>query len=462
MLIGSQGLLPLAPLLETLHARPDVHLWDFPTLFWWNASDPAIHAGIWAGVTLSVLALAGAWPRVCILLLLPLYLSYAVACRDFLSFQWDNLLLECGFLALALPRDRRAAWIHLLFRLLLLKLYWESGIAKWQSHLHDWHDGSAMTFYYETAPLPTWIAWHAHHLPAWWHHFESRAVLLVELVVPLLIFGPRAARLFAFAVFTGFQILNIATANYGFFCYITLALHLFLLDERDLVRMRAALLGWWPRPPPAANRTSLWTRARALRMPRRAGAVALCTFFLGASLIEGIRRFADAPGFRKATTPLREIYAPFRLVNTYHLFGHITRSRTEPEFQTFREGTWTAHDLRFKPGAEDRAPPFVAPHQPRVDFRLWFYGLGSRRGTPRYVRTLIDRLCEAPDTVQSLFSGELPRAPQAVRVAFWTYHFSSAEERKRTGAYWTRARAGASPPNRCAESAGARSKMAPP
>src|SRR5256885_8382782 len=46
------------------------------------------------------------------------------------------------------------SFAHLLLRVLLFKLYFESGIAKWQSGLHDWHDGSAMTFYYETAPLP--------------------------------------------------------------------------------------------------------------------------------------------------------------------------------------------------------------------------------------------------------------------------------------------------------------------
>src|SRR5207244_2713248 len=80
----------------------------------------------------------------------------------FLSFQWDNLLLECGALASLLPGDRSdppARVVHVLFRLLLWKLYFESGIAKWQSHLGDWIDGSAMLHYYETAPLPTLLGW---------------------------------------------------------------------------------------------------------------------------------------------------------------------------------------------------------------------------------------------------------------------------------------------------------------
>jgi len=448
VLIGSDGLMPIAPMVEALRGRPGVHFWDFPSLFWWNASDAFIHGGIWAGVLLALLALAGAWPRLCFLLLVPLYLSYAVACRDFLSFQWDNLLLECGFLAIALPRNRSARWIHLLFQVLLFKLYWESGIAKWQSHLHDWQDGTAMTFYYETAPLPTWLAWYAHHLPEWWHHLESRGVLAFELLVPLCIFGPRFARLFALAVFSGFQILNIATANYGLFCYAAFALHMFLLDDRDILHARGVFLRWWPGGPTSVRVASAFGRYPLGRIASRTATIALCIFFLGASLIEGVRRFGSVPEFRKRTASLR-FYAPFRLVNNYHLFGHITRSRIEPEFQTLEGGTWSGHDLRYKPGPVDRAPPFIAPHQPRVDFRLWFYGLSSRHGPPRYVRTLLQRLCANPDAVSTLFAGELPEAPEAVRVAFWRYHFTTPEEREKTGAYWTRSWVRATPPTRC-------------
>ena len=139
--------------------------------------------GTVVGAALALAALCGLWPRLCFALSTALYLSYATVGRDFLSFQWDNLLLECGFLA-ALPAGATrspAPLVHFLFRLVLFKLYFESGIAKWQSNLGDWQDGSAMTYYYETAPLPTWLAFTAHHLPVWWHHLESRATLALEL-----------------------------------------------------------------------------------------------------------------------------------------------------------------------------------------------------------------------------------------------------------------------------------------
>src|SRR4029078_10275262 len=161
--------------------------------------------------------------------------------------QGDSLLLECSLLAAFLstsptsPTSRPAPAAHLLFRLLLFKLYFESRSAGWMSPLHDWHDGSAMTYYYETAPLPTWLAWRAHHLPVWWHACEGRATLVLELILPFGIFGPRPVRRFTAVAFTLFQIGNAATANYGFFCYLSVVLGVFLLDDADVVAARAPL-----------------------------------------------------------------------------------------------------------------------------------------------------------------------------------------------------------------------------
>ena len=246
VLLGSRGLLPVGELMDAVRADGRVGLFDLPTLFWRFHSDGVLVGGTVVGAALAVVALCGWRPRLCFALSTALYLSYATVGRDFLSFQWDNLLLECGLLAAFLPTDRPAPLVHLLFRLVLFKLYFESGVAKWQSDLGDWQDGSAMTYYYETAPLPTWLAFTAHHLPVWWHHLESRATLVLELVVPFLIFGPRRARLFAAFVFSFFQICNAATANYGFFCYLAAALNVFLLDDVDVDRAGARAAKYLP------------------------------------------------------------------------------------------------------------------------------------------------------------------------------------------------------------------------
>ena len=229
-----------------------------------------------------------------------------------------------------MPSDRPAPLVHFLFRFVAFKLYFESGIAKWQSPLHDWQDGSAMTSYYETAPLPTWLAFYAHHLPVWWHHLESRATLVLELLVPFCIFGPRRARLFAAVAFTLFQLLNVATANYGFFCYLALALHLFLSTTAS-----------WN----ASGQSCRGARGERPRIdPVRGGAVAAPERPVGGP--RGRRRLRrHFPGRRHAPVrrartlvrmarPALELKERLRLVNTYHLFAAITRERIEPEFQT--------------------------------------------------------------------------------------------------------------------------------
>src|SRR5690606_8570394 len=133
---------------------------------------------------------------------------------------------------------------------------------------------------------------------------------------------------------------------------------------------------------------------------------------IAVSVIDALLVFAPLPRpWVMALAPLRSTLGTLRLINTYHLFGHITRERIEPEVQLEVDGTWQTYDLWHKPGAVDRAPGLVAPHQPRVDFQLWFYGLSFRRGLPQYVATLLDRLCHDPPAVQPLFTRPLPERP---------------------------------------------------
>ena len=361
-------------------------------------SDPVLGVGCMVGAVLGICSLAGVVPRACSLLSGALYIPYIHWAGDLLAFQWDSLLIECCLLAAFLPRS--GSWaMTWLFRLLLLKLYLESGIAKWQSHEGDWHDGSAMVDYFETAPLPTALAWFAHHLPESWHHFESRFTLFFECALPLAMFFGRRGRRLVLVVLTGFQLINAATANYGFFIPLALALHLWLLESDRAVEPRWR---WAP--------LLLWSLI---------------------SLDLGLERFAGG----RSLTP--DVVRQLRLVNNYHLFGHITNDRLEPELQLQVDGIWQAAHLRYKPGPLDRSPPFVAPHQPRVDFRLWFFGLGFQRGAPPYVLRLHDRVCSKPEAIQPLFVDPLPEV-DATRWVFWRYTFANPEERDQTGNWWNR------------------------
>jgi hypothetical protein len=274
--------------------------------------------------------------------------------------------------------------------------------------------------------------------------------------VPFAIFGPRRARLAAAGALTAFQIVNAATANYGFFCYLATALHVFLLDDQDVAWLRRSPRRR-PRPEPS---TAADVRAFDRAAARVAAAAYLALSFAEAAFVFG---GGGEPGaLLTATAPFVDRAETLRVVNTYHLFASITRERIEPELQTFGDAhgfddldaipvdAWHAQDLLHKPGAPARAPDFVAPHQPRLDFQLWFHGLAYRRGPPAYVHMLLERMCEDAAAVRPFFRDFLPTHPRAVRVVYWRYHFTTPAEKRATGAWWRRERLAALPPVPCA------------
>jgi len=244
--------------------------------------------------------------------------------------------------------------------------------------------------------------------------------------------------------------LNLLTANYGFFVYLALSLHVFLLDDSDIEKWTGRIR--WPRPEPGVRVAQWLRRFRLPSWTRRYTAVAsgaLAVAWVMASAVTAFAHFGPSGEWSDRAARMMQNWRVYRVANAYHLFGHITRERVEAEFQTRRDGRWSAHDFHYKPGDPLRAPPFVAPHQPRVDFRLWFYGLDFRRGVPRYVVNLLARMCRDPDAVAGLFARPLPAQPEAVRIEFWRYHFTTPEEREATRAWWRRESLGSTPKVDC-------------
>src|SRR6185436_17649219 len=188
------------------------------------------------------LLILGIAPMPVLLLLWVFYLSLVTIGQDFLGFQWDGLLLETGLLAVFLappglrprlpteaPLPLPALW---LLRVLLFRLMFTSGAVKLKSGDPAWRGLTALRVHYETQPLPTWIGWIAHQLPARLHTVSAALMFVTEMAVPFLIFGPRPLRLAACVMMAGLQLLIAATGNYGFFNLLTLVLCLLLLDDQ--------------------------------------------------------------------------------------------------------------------------------------------------------------------------------------------------------------------------------------
>lgn len=445
-LIGSRGIRPIAEYLGNVRRfSSDAGFLDLPTACWWSASDASLHLQCAAGVLLSLALLVGFAPRACIALLWALYLSLATAGQEFLSFQWDVLLLETAVFAIpfapgtwiprwtgGLAREKPPSPVALfLVRWLLFRLMLASGWTKLAYDDASWLDGSALTFHYWTQPLPTWFGWWAHQLPAWFHRASCLVMYGIEIGFPFLAFGPRVLRVVAFAGLVLFQLLIGLTGNYGFFNLLTVVLCVPLLDdaifERCLPRRILGLLG---RAQPSQRG---WTRARLVQV----ALAALVVFQTTCTLLVNVRRLDEPPAW--VVTVDRAI-GPFRSLNDYGLFRVMTKERREIEIQGSDDGVaWKPYVFRWKPGDLHRAPAWVQPHMPRLDWQMWFAALGTRQRN-RWFEPLLERLIEGSPPVLALFA-ETPfpdRPARFVRAILFEYRFTTPSERATGAGYWSR------------------------
>jgi hypothetical protein len=435
-LVGSGGVLPVAEFLEWVRGQTGAtRYWLLPTLSWISASDTLLHVQCGAGVAASLCLIAGLLPAWSAAAAWMLYLSLSVASQTFLEFQWDILLLEAGLLAvflapvslirlrsgLATPRLARFLLVWLLFRLML-----SSGAVKLLSGDDLWRGLTALRVHYETQPLPPWTAWFAHQMPAWFQTGSCLFMFFVELAVPFFYFAPRRLRHTACGLTIALQLLIAATGNYAFFNLLTIALAVLLIDD-------GAFPARWRE---SAAATASGSRAR---WPRRV-LVPAAIVLLAASSVP----FLASVGLRAAIVlPLAAAYravAPLRSANGYGLFAVMTAERPEIILEGSADGrTWLPYEFRWKPVDPALRPRFVAPHQPRLDWQMWFAALGGYRSNPWLLR-LMARLIEgAPDVEGLLARNPFPDAPpRFLRAVLYDYRFTDADERRATGAWWKR------------------------
>jgi hypothetical protein len=352
-------------------------------------------------------------PRLIAASLYILYLSIVAAGQEFMSFQWDMLLLEAGFLAIFLGSNI-TVWLYrfLVFRLMLM-----SGTVKLSSGDRTWHSLTALNFHYQTQPLPTPIAWYAQQLPEWFHRLSCVGVFAIEIFIPFLIFAPRRIRHFAAWCLIALQVLILLTGNYAFFNCLTIAMCLFLFDDRAL-----------PRQVPGKIQAGFSPKIVAI-------AAAVIVLF---GFTELYTHFTERPV--PVATGLMELTAPFGIVNGYGLFAVMTTQRLEIIIEGSNDGVeWRAYEFPYKPGNVRRAPPWVAPHQPRLDWQMWFAALSNYRANPWFV-ALVGRLLEgSPDVLRLLAFNPFPsKPPNQIRAVVYEYRFTDANTKRQTGAWWAR------------------------
>ncbi|XP_052495915.1 lipase maturation factor 2 [Budorcas taxicolor] len=132
-----------------------------------------------------------------------------------------------------------------------------------------------------------------------------------------------------------------------------------------------------------------------------------------------------------------------QLANSYGLFRRMTGLGGRPE--VVLEGSydghqWTEIEFMYKPGNLSRPPPIVVPHQPRLDWQMWFAALGPHTHSPWFA-SLVLRLLQGKAPVIRLIQNHTPsypfhkQPPTYVRAQRYKYWFSHPWEQ---GQWWRR------------------------
>jgi len=472
-----------------------------------------------------------------------LYFSLVNAGQTFLSFQWDILLLEAGFIAILVAPinfpsstmvrvKRHDEIVMFLVRFLLFKLMFMSGVVKLRSHCPTWWDLTALTYHYETQCIPTPLAWFAHSmLPLWFHKLSVVAVYVIEIALPFYLLSPiRAQRKMAVYSIIFLMLTIILTGNYTFFNFLTIALCLGSLQDSDFLN----LLQSYDLPSEEINGTEK-PNSTLSNIGSFLGK-ALCWFmdlgllywvvklfalkfdwstksidtkisfsneqfqsFVNISVVVAIvlasvtlmwiilknvfYSIADENGLINkiwslsqtllwslvAIMMLTTSFVPivqltdresetlvpdfaehiyftlqdYRVSNGYGLFRRMTGIGGRPEVvlegSNSKEGPWTELHFRYKPGNLSAPPPWVAPHQPRLDWQMWFAALSTPEFS-HWLNTLVFRLLSGQPEVWMLLDTNanekfLKKPPTFVRAVKYKYYFTKGQQTKN---WWRR------------------------
>jgi hypothetical protein len=473
-LVSSEGILPAADYLTAVdNAYDDLaertgrggivaqRLWRYPTLCWLNSTDAFLYYLAHAGIVAALLLIVGVAPIFSLVILWASYLSISTVGQTFLGYQWDTLILEVGFLAIflapacLLPRISRETRppivVIWLYRLLLIRVMFASGLAKLTSWDETWWGLTALNFHYETQPIPNLAAYYVHQLPGWFHSLSVAAMFGCQLLLILFVFCPRRVRLLPFWGTIFLQTLIILTGNYCFFNLLTILICILLLDDQAIRAVwRGPLL-----PDLVAGRARpVWTQfvrvlcllaLVAVSIP--VGWWQMKTRALGLSLdsppqtCTKCQSQIEAP--QSGASKIVRLARPFRTINSYGLFASMTTTRPEIIIEGSDDKiTWHAYEFEWKPGELSARPRQVAPHQPRLDWQMWFEALHLNRNRypKEWFKRFIGQLQKGnPKVLAMLRTNPFPDGPpRYLKLSLYNYTFTDKATRAETGDYWER------------------------
>ncbi|OQV19269.1 Lipase maturation factor 2 [Hypsibius exemplaris] len=148
----------------------------------------------------------------------------------------------------------------------------------------------------------------------------------------------------------------------------------------------------------------------------------------------------------KALTEIREAHRAVEKYSIVNGYGLFRRMPVEGRPELVLEGSdqpdsgWKEYEFLYKPGSLDRVPPFVIPHQPRLDWQMWFAAQVDQRSSP-WINNFIYRLLEGQPDVIKLIDPTSPfvkKPPKYIRVRLYKYWFTKHNSKSSSTNWWRR------------------------
>jgi hypothetical protein len=285
-----------------------------------------------------------------------------------------------------------------------------------------WRDLTCLNYYYETQPMPNPLSYFFHWSPEWlnkggvlFNHFS-------ELIVPFAYLLPQPIAGVAGVITILFQLFIIASGNLSWLNWLTLFLAFSTLDAKFL-----SFLGSF-RPP-------------VLHAPP----IAVHWVNIALAVVVALMSVPVVVNMLSARQVMNTTFNSLHLVGTYGAFGSITR----PRYEVIVEGTnddvitsstrWEEYQFKGKPGDVMYRPPQTAPYHLRLDWLMWFAAMSNYQNYPWFLNFVAKLLEGDRDVLSLLRTNPFPnKPPRYVRALLYEYHFTTPDERKRTGAWWKR------------------------
>jgi hypothetical protein len=422
-LLGSNGILPIKSYLEALklyYGKKAIYF--SPSIFWYKNNDSFLLFIMYIASLMGLCLAFSPWPllsSVLLFILCILQLSLLNVGQSFLGFGWELYMIQITIGTFFLSFTSPPNFLNLIsLNLLLFAIHFEAGVSKLKSRDINWRNLTAVSYHYQSQPIPNTLAWYMHKLPTSIHKLSCVYLFFVELIAPFgMVFG-EDIRFITFLLFASLQIFIYLTGNFSYLNHLTLFFSTLLISDKYF-----GYLLHKPKP---------WG---GFILGLVAGIFGLFLIFIQAASI-----FNYLSKNKKLFTRLLNLLDPFHIVSYHGIFAVMTTKRLEIVIEGSLDGeNWKEYLFYFKPTLLTKRPKRNSPYQPRLDWMMWFLPF-SPWSSNHWFQNFETKLLEAnPDVLKLLEYNPFEYSkPKFIRALIYDYSFSDFESKKKKKQWWNR------------------------